>query len=154
MSHFRGRFDYTVDEKGRVNIPAKFRKALNPAAAETFIVCRGVDNSLRVFPLDTWEKFEEEISSRPETPETVKYKRLLYSTVTDSMLDAQGRISLSPSQIEIASIKKNVTLVGMNSSIEIWDTDRYNNHIKNSGDFDQSQYQSIQSDVRKLAPQQ
>jgi len=153
MSHFRGRYDYIVDDKGRVNIPAKFRKSLNPAAAETFIICRAPDNSLRAFPQDTWEKFEQEISSRPETPETVRYKRLLYSTVTDSTLDAQGRITLSPSQIEIASIKKNVTLIGMNSAIELWDTDRYNDLIGNSGDFDQAQYQSVQADLKKLAPQ-
>jgi MraZ protein len=153
MSHFRGRFDYTLDEKGRVNIPAKFRKALNPAAAETFVVSRAFDNCLRAYPEDVWKKREEEIASRPETPETVRYQRLLYSSLSDSKLDAQGRITLNPSQMAIASIVKNVTLVGMNGFIEIWDTAKYNEFIGDGSDFDKANYGSVQTDFRKLTPQ-
>jgi MraZ protein len=152
MSHFRGRFDYTVDDKGRVNIPAKFRKALNPQAAETFVVCRAPENCLRAFPQDMWEKYEQEISSRPETPETVRFQRLLYNTVTDSTLDAQGRIALNASQMKTASISKNVTLMGMNGYIEIWDTETYNKLFGNDEDFDQLYFKSVQSDMRKIAP--
>jgi MraZ protein len=150
MSHFRGKYDYTVDDKGRVNIPAKFRKALNPEAAETFVVCRAPENCLRAFPQDRWEKYEQEITSRPETPETVRFQRLLYDTVTDSTLDAQGRITLSASQMKIASIAKNVTLIGMNGYVEIWDTDTYNALLGND-DFNKVYYQSVQADMKKMA---
>jgi MraZ protein len=150
MSHFRGKYDYTVDDKGRVNIPAKFRKALNPSAAETFVICRAPENCLRVFPQDRWEAYEQEISSRPETPETVRFQRLLYDTVTDSTLDAQGRITLSVSQMKIASITKNVTLIGMNDYIEIWNTDTYNGLLGSGNDFNQVYYQSVQADMKKM----
>jgi MraZ protein len=141
MSHFRGKYDYTVDDKGRVNIPAKFRKALNPEAAETFVICRGPQKSLRAYPLDHWEKRENEISSRPETPDSVRYRRLLYDTLTDSALDAQGRITLSASQMKIASIAKNVTLVGMDDYIEIWNTESHG-ALLGDDDFDKVCYQS------------
>lgn len=154
MSHFRGRFDYLVDDTGRVNMPAKFRKALNPEALETFVISRSPDNSLRAYPQDLWEKkIEQKISSRDETPETVRLQRLLFNTVTDSTLDAQGRITLSPSHMKIASITKNVTLIGMSDYIEIWDTATYNNIIGDGGDFDKVYYQSVQTDVKKSAPQ-
>jgi MraZ protein len=153
MSHFRGKYDYVADETGRVNMPAKFRKALNPGAAETFVICRAPENCLRAFPQDTWEKYEQEISSRQETPETVRFRRLLYNTVTDSTLDAQGRITLSPSQMKIASITKNVTLIGMNDFIEIWDTATYGNCVGDGGDFDQVHYGSAKADMKKSAPQ-
>jgi MraZ protein len=149
MAHFRGKYDYTVDDKGRVNIPAKFRKALNPSAAETFVVCRAPENCLRAFPQDRWEEYERKISARPETPETVRFQRLLYDTVTDSTLDTQGRVTLSISQMKIASITKNVTLIGMNEYIEIWDTDTYNEIVGGGNDFNQVYYQSVESDMKK-----
>ena len=153
MSHFRGKFDYTVDDKGRINIPAKFRKVLNPTAAETFVICRAPENCLRAYPQDMWEKYEQEISSRPETPETVRFQRLLYNTVTDSTLDAQGRITLSPLQIKTAAIAKNVTLIGMNGFVEIWDTATYNGLFGSDGDFDHVYYKSVETEMRKIAPQ-
>ena len=61
MSRFRGRYDYTIDAKGRVNIPSKFRKSLSPEAAETFVICQGPGRCLRAYPQDVWDRYEDEL---------------------------------------------------------------------------------------------
>ena len=99
MNRFRGEYTYTVDAKGRFNIPARFRKALSPEANEGFVVCRAPDGCLRAYPLDEWEKTEDSLLSRPESPDTVRVKRLIYSTLSESKLDGQGRITLSATQM-------------------------------------------------------
>jgi MraZ protein len=148
MSRFHGRFDYTVDEKGRLNMPAKFRKSLNPEAAETFVICRAPGGCLRAYPQDTWDKYEKELADRPQTPETLRHQRLLYSTLSDSTLDAQGRITLSSTQMDLSEIKKNVTLIGQNGYIEIWNTDKFNSYIGDVADFDDVFFQSVEAGIR------
>jgi MraZ protein len=152
-SHFRGRYDYTADAKGRVNIPAKFRKSLNPEAAETFVICRGPGKCLRAYPQDVWNTYEDELASRPQTPETLRHRRLLYNTLTDSILDAQGRITLAAAQMEQALITKNVTLVGQNEYIEIWDTATFDGYVGSDDDFDDVFFQSVEAGLRKPAGQ-
>jgi MraZ protein len=149
MGRFHGRFDYSIDAKGRVNVPAKFRKALSPEALETFIICRAPDGCLRAYPNDLWEAYESELASRPETPDTLRHKRLLYSTISDSVLDAQGRITLTPAQMKLATIAKDVSLVGQANYIEIWDTERYNAYLGSADDFDSVFFQSVETGIAK-----
>jgi MraZ protein len=145
MPGFHGKYDYSVDIKGRVNIPAKFRKILLPEANGTFVVCRAPGGCLRVFPQNYWNSYVAELNDRPETPETVLHKRLLYDTASESTLDAQGRISLMPNQMAIAGITKEVTLVGNEQYIELWDSARYAAYLGTSVDFDTVFFQSVQA---------
>ena len=149
MSRFRGCFDYSIDAKGRVNIPAKFRKGLNPAAGDTFVIVRGPTNCLRAYPQDLWDEYEFELVSRPETPETLRHKRLLFSLLSDSTLDSQGRITLTAKQMAIAGISKDVTLVGQSNYIEIWDSNRYQEYLASSDDFDEMFFQSVEAGLKR-----
>lgn len=149
MSRFRGRFDYSLDEKGRINIPAKFRKALSPEAAETFVISRSPGGCLRAYPQDAWNIYEDELARRPQTPETLQHRRLLYNSISDSTLDAQGRITLTPAQIKLADLKKETTLVGQNEYIEIWDTANFDKQYGGeSVDFDGAFFESVKSTLR------
>ncbi len=148
MARFRGEYNYSVDAKGRINIPAKFRKALSPEADETFAICQAPNNCLRAYPQDAWEKYEDELASRPQTLEALRHQRLLRSTLTDSKLDVQGRISISAKQITVAGIKKNVTLVGHYGYIEIWDTEQYETYIGTGDDFDKVFFESVEAGIR------
>lgn len=99
MAKFRGRYDFSIDEKGRINIPSKFRKLLSPEAEDTFVVSRGLEGCLWAYPKNEWEKFEEEtLDSMRMTRESNKVHRMLQNTLSDSTLDKQGRISLTPSR--------------------------------------------------------
>jgi MraZ protein len=125
MSGFWGRYDYSVDAKGRLNIPAKFRKAMSPRANETFVVTRAHSGCLRAFPEDEWTKYSNEFFGRPENASNLKLMRVMANATSDSKLDAQGRISINTTQMQLAAIKSNIVLVGQGRFIEIWDTERY-----------------------------
>jgi len=142
LSRFRGSFEYSVDEKGRINVPAKFRRCLNPAADDTFVVSRGPEGCLRAYPQDIWNSYEDKLNAQPQTKENVQKLRILYRSVSDSKLDGQGRVTLSPLQLKIAGITKNVTLVGNSQFIEIWDSERYNSVVGEDEAFDELFYNS------------
>jgi MraZ protein len=150
MSRFRGRFDLSLDNQGRLSIPARFRKALDPAAAETFVIIRAPGGCLRAFSQDMWNKYEDEIATWPQTPETVRHKTTLYSTLQESTLDAQGRISLNALQMKMVGLKKNVTLIGQNGFIEIWDAERLAAYVGNQDDFDEVFFKSVEAAARNV----
>jgi MraZ protein len=141
-SRFRGIYHFSVYSKGRVNVPAKFRGLLKPEAHNTFIISLAPDGCLRIYPEDSWVVDETELISRRETPDTLAHKRYIYSILTDSTLDGQGRITLSQEQMEASGIAKEVTFVGMGNYIEIWDQVKYSQYRNGlqSGDFTQMHY--------------
>lgn len=145
---FRGTFEYSLDDKGRVSVPAKFRKALNPDADETFVIVRGPNNCLRAFPLDVWRLQEKQLDERPQTPETTKLRRYLYAAMSDSQLDNQGRVTIVESQFRGAGIDKKVLLVGQGSYIEIWGPEQYSAYLGDAKDFDEVYYHSVQDGAR------
>lgn len=140
VGSFRGKFEYSVDNKGRINIPSKFRSALNPAANETFVIIQGPDKCLQIYPVDEWEVYESKLMSSEDTKENIMLRRATFNMMTDSTLDAQGRITLSAPQMAVAGITKSVTLVGQARFIEVWDTNTYENVQKNFDDFDSLYY--------------
>lgn len=150
MSRFRGKFEVCLDNQGRFNIPVKFRKVLDPEAAETFVICRAPGGCLRAFAQNMWNKYEDEIATWPQTPETVLLKTTLYSTLQESTLDTQGRISLTPSQMAMVGLVKNVTLIGQNGFIEIWDTARLNAYIGDQKNFDEVFFKSVEAAARNV----
>ncbi len=147
MTRFRGTFEYSIDSKGRLSIPAKFRRVLSPEAQETFVIIRGPDNCLQVYPQDAWKQFEDEIESRPQTPETIRLKRYIYRSLTDVKLDAQGRIMLSSHQMKTAQISEKAILIGQSRYFEIWSPQRYSEFFGEEDDFDDVYYQSVKDSV-------
>ena len=149
MVRFRGFFEYSIDDKGRVNIPAKFRKSLNPEADETFVIVRGPNNCLQAFPQDAWSRFEDELDKRPTTPETMKLKRHLYNSISDSKLDGQGRVMLTSHQLSVANINDKVMLVGQGNYIEFWSPEAYQKYFGADDDFDKVYYQSVKDSLKE-----
>ncbi len=129
-------------------MPAKIRKALSPEAEETFVVVLGPNKCLRAYPQDEWNRYEDELSSRPETPDTVQLKRIIASTLNDSSLDAQGRISLTTKQMGIAGITKNVTISGNKGYVEIWDSEKYAAYIGTYENFDEVFFNSVEATMK------
>jgi MraZ protein len=148
MTRFVGNYTYTIDSKGRINIPAKFRKALSPDADETFIVSLAPDNCLRAYPQDQWAAVEQDLDSRAEHRENTRLRRLIFGNLSSSKLDGQGRVTLLPNQIEAAGISKSVRLIGYPGYIEIWDTDRYEAYLSGGESFDDVFYKSVERNAK------
>lgn len=138
MPLFIGEFFYTLDDKGRVNIPAKFRKATSENADSTYIIQHGRDKCLYIYPMDVYEnKIIEIIDKLSEAdPLHRAYMSLLGSKSIDATLDKQGRITIPPKFLEYAGIQKDVHIVGAYNRIEVWDPkirEQYIQEIESSG---------------------
>ncbi len=122
-----GEYSHTLDSKGRVIIPVKFRDDLG----NSFIVTKGLDESLFVYSKSEWEKFENKIRALPITSAATRtFARFMFSGATECELDKQGRINLPQSLIEYAKLKKEVYIIGVSTRVEIWDKkvwEDYNN---------------------------
>ena len=149
MSRFRGRYNYSIDQKGRINVPSKFRRLLAPEAQKTFVICRAPDGCLWAYPKDAWEKFEDSLMAMPVSRDVNKFQREIQNTLSDSVLDKQGRITLTPLQMRIAGIHKDVSIIGRGRYLEIWDTRRFEAYTGNGEDFDEVYYKTLQAGVQR-----
>lgn len=114
---FIGEFNHTVDAKGRINIPAKFREQLN----ETFFVTKGLDECLFVFPEDEWRVFEEKLKGLPLTNRNARaFVRLFFAGATECTFDKQGRITVPQPLREYAHLEKDVKVIGVGTRVEVW----------------------------------
>ena len=117
-----GEYNHTIDAKGRLIVPAKFREVLG----DEFVVTKGLDNCLFVYPNDEWQKFEEKLQTLPLTNKNARqFARFFVAGATPCELDKQGRILLPATLREFAGLEKDVVLVGVASRIEIWSKDRW-----------------------------
>jgi MraZ protein len=120
---FLGEYSHTIDEKGRLTLPAKYRADL----AAGVVVTRGLDKCLFVFPMDEWNKLSEKVSALPLTDTSAReFRRLLFSGATDTELDKQGRVLLPQYLREYAALDGNVIVAGLNTHMEIWSPDAWN----------------------------
>ncbi|KRK75088.1 cell division protein MraZ [Companilactobacillus alimentarius DSM 20249] len=126
-----GEFHHTLDTKGRVIIPAKFRKLLG----NEFVITRGMDGCLFGYPLDQWNKLESQLDKLPLTKKDARaFTRFFYSAAAEVEFDKQGRINLSSPLIDFAKLNKNCVIVGVSDRIEIWDEDRWNKFSQEAED--------------------
>lgn len=134
MAEFMGRFEHAIDHKGRVNIPAKFRKALSPEAGDTFVLTRGLEGCLFVYPLDEWKNLVERLKSLQTTQAKARFfVRTLMANASECVVDNQGRISLPQHLLELGGLGKEALFLGMIDKIEIWNPERYRQY---SQEFD------------------
>jgi MraZ protein len=116
---FMGQFSHSLDEKGRLIIPSKFRDELG----RQFVVAKGYDSCLYAYSNEEWMKFASEITELPETIEDNRIKRRYFlSTATDVEMDKQGRVLIPPYLRDAAKIDKDVMIAGIGKKLEIWDS--------------------------------
>jgi MraZ protein len=119
---FRGSFEHSVDSKGRVSVPSRFRDILADRYEGRLVLTMDYDQCLAVYPLEEWERIEEKIKALPMMQKEVKdFMRFVFSTAAECELDKQGRILIPPALRERAGINKSVMVVGIINKLEIWD---------------------------------
>ncbi|WP_330389553.1 division/cell wall cluster transcriptional repressor MraZ [Geosporobacter ferrireducens] len=123
---FIGEYLHAIDNKGRVIIPSRFRDELG----EKFIVTKGLDNCLFVYPQEEWKTFENKLKQLPLTSRDARaFVRLFFSGATECELDKQGRVTLPNNLRDHARLEKDVITIGVSTRVEIWskeEWDRYN----------------------------
>ena len=122
-----GEYTHTIDAKGRLIIPAKFREALG----EQFVVTKGLDNCLFVYPLPEWNTLGQKLRALPFTqPDVRAFVRFFFSGAAECELDKQGRILLPANLREYAQLEKTLVLVGVSSRVEIWNEVFWTNYSR------------------------
>jgi len=122
---FKGQYEHSVDNKGRVSFPAKLRKALNPQAQERFTILRGLEPCLYLYPEDEWLKVEEQLSRiNSFTKEGRTVKRNFLRFAEDVSLDNQNRIPLPSTLMDWAGIDGKAIFIGSGERIEVWSPEK------------------------------
>lgn len=123
---FRGVTNLSLDAKGRVAIPARYRDRLTEAADGRLVVTVDRDGCLLLYPFPEWERIEQALMARPNMDKQVRrLQRLLLGHATECELDSQGRILLPTPLREFARLDKKAVLVGQGNKFELWDEDTW-----------------------------
>ncbi len=126
---FIGEYNHSVDPKGRLAIPAKFRILLKKGA----VVSRGLDDCLVIYPKDVWEKLGNKLSSMPlSKADNRSFARFLLAGAMEVAFDSQGRIMLPEYLRKFAHIKKNAVIAGLYDRLEVWDELKWNEYRSNT----------------------
>lgn len=128
---FMGEYHHNVDEKGRLIMPSKFRYDLG----ENFIVTRGIDSCLFVYPKETWNKLTSILNELSFTKKDVRsFQRFFLSAATLSEFDKQGRINIPTPLADYASLTKECVVIGVNDRIEIWSKENFDKFLNDNID--------------------
>ena len=120
---FIGEYQHSLDNKGRLIVPAKFREDLG----ENFVMTKGLDNCLFVYPMKEWLNLEEKLKSLPLTNRDARaFVRFFFSGATECELDKQGRILIPANLREHSKLDKEAVIIGVSTRVEIWSKEEWN----------------------------
>ncbi|NLK21423.1 MAG: division/cell wall cluster transcriptional repressor MraZ [Epulopiscium sp.] len=129
---FMGEYQHTIDAKGRLIVPSKFRDELG----DTFVVTKGLDNCLFVYPYLEWKVFEEKLNALPLTNSNArKFVRFFLAGAIECTIDKQGRILIPNNLRSYCKLEKDVIFIGVTNRVEIWSKDNWEAY-NNDEDFD------------------
>ncbi|MBR3490640.1 MAG: division/cell wall cluster transcriptional repressor MraZ [Bacilli bacterium] len=124
-----GEFHHNLDDKNRLIIPSKFRYELG----SKFIVTRGIEKCLFVYPVDEWNKIIEKLNTLPFTNKDARtFMRMFLSGATECELDNNGRVQITGPLMNYASLNKECVVIGVGDRLEIWDQDMFNNFFNDN----------------------
>jgi MraZ protein len=123
---FRGHYRHTIDTKGRLSIPSRFRDAISDGWGDKLVIVPNSSKGLEVYPLKTWEDLEARVAALPSLdPDAREFRYTYLSLGQDVLLDPQGRIQISSDYRERAGLVKDVLIIGMQKMFEVWNAERW-----------------------------
>ena len=120
-----GEFHHNLDTKGRLILPAKIRENLG----EKFIITKGIDKCLFVYPLNEWESIIQKYRELPNTKEARDFMRFFLSGASECEFDRLGRINIAEPLLKYASLNRECVIIGVNERLEIWNKDLWDNFV-------------------------
>lgn len=122
---FIGEYQHSIDPKGRVFMPAKFRDDLG----EKFVVTKGLDNCLFVYPNEEWKSLEQKLRTLPLTSKEARaFIRFFFAGAAECEADKQGRILLPANLRDYAGLEKDLSIIGVSTRVEIWNRDAWESY--------------------------
>lgn len=126
---FMGEFQHSIDDKGRLTVPAKFRELLGAS----FVVTRGLDQCLFVYPMGEWAVMEKKLKALPLMKADARaFTRFFFSGATECELDKQGRVNLPGNLCEYAKLTKECVVLGVSTRVEIWSKHTWEQYFNQS----------------------
>ncbi|MFD2704903.1 division/cell wall cluster transcriptional repressor MraZ [Salibacterium lacus] len=126
---FMGEHHHNVDDKGRMIIPSRFRDGLG----ETFVITRGMDECLFIYPMEEWERLESRLKSLPFTKKDARaFTRFFFSGAAECELDKQGRVSIPSTLRRYADIQKECVVIGVSTRVEVWSREKWEVYFEES----------------------
>lgn len=126
---FMGEYQHSVDAKGRLIIPSKFREYLQ----DGFVITRGLDNCLFGYTMDEWRKLELKLTNLPMTKkDTRAFARFFFSGASELEIDKQGRINIPTQLLEYAKLTKECVIIGVSNRLEIWAKEAWDSYYAES----------------------
>lgn len=123
-----GEYHHSVDEKGRLILPSKIREQLG----DNFVVTRGLDQCLFVYPKQEWVSIIDKYKELPNTRDARNFMRFFLSGATEVNFDKQGRINIASTLIQYASLEHDCVIIGVNDHLEIWSKEIWNQFLENN----------------------
>lgn len=143
---FSGSFTYLLDQKNRLNIPAKFRKELGPENDDTFVISKGFDTCLYAYPATEWQRVQSELMSLNKIKSKHRnFIRSILRYTTHVKFDRQGRVQIPDVLLEYAKIEKEVEIIGFGTKLEIWNPSNLQDFDDTS--FDSDDFEDLANDI-------
>jgi MraZ protein len=122
---FIGEYQHTIDVKGRMIVPSKFREDLG----DKFVITKGLDNCLFIYSVEEWSVLEAKLKTLPLTSKDARaFVRFFFSGATECEVDKQGRILVPGNLRDYAGLEKDVAVIGVATRVEVWDSEKWNNY--------------------------
>ncbi len=125
--NFKGEYEHSIDEKGRVTLPSRFREGLQ----EGLVMAYWLESCIGVFSTEEFDKLTEKLNSMPESSKEVRsMARVLFSRASDGVADRQGRINIPANLRQMAGLDREVVIVGVRNHLEIWQKARWQQYVE------------------------
>jgi MraZ protein len=125
---FVGEYSHNIDAKGRIIIPSKLREQLG----EQFMITKGFEGCLFVYPMDVWEELAENLAKLPSNQKSARFlQRNFLSGAAEAEPDKQGKVLITQPHREFAALTKEVVIIGVSKRVEIWDAQRWKEYSEN-----------------------
>jgi MraZ protein len=132
---FRGRYEHTIDAKGRTSLPARYRDALETGGERRIVLTSALDPCLVGYSMPEWTAFEDRLAKLPQFDRAVqKLKRIYVSGAVECEVDDSGRVLVPPTLREYAGLEKDVLWAGSGKYAELWDKGRWREHFDTTDD--------------------
>lgn len=141
---FMGEYEHIIDSKSRIIVPAKIREGLG----DSFIITKGLDDCLFVYPMEEWKSIEKKMRSLPFTRADARaFSRFFFSGANECLLDKQGRVLIPANLRKYARLEKEVVIIGVSSRVEIWSKEVWENYNESTG----SDYEEIAEKLNDIS---